>query len=76
MRRTTVALVGIFAFGPVYWVLVTALTPTQEVFRFPPRLFPEHLTVEHFTAILDNAKLLRYLTNSLIVSTVTAVLTV
>ncbi len=30
MRRlfapaTTVALIGIFAFGPVYWVLVTAL---------------------------------------------------
>lgn len=78
MRKAavTVALIGIFAFGPVYWVLVTALTPTQDVFRFPPHLVPDRITFEHFTAILDNAKLLRYLTNSLIVSGVTAVLTV
>ncbi|MDG6110538.1 carbohydrate ABC transporter permease [Dactylosporangium aurantiacum] len=81
MRRlfvpaTTVALIGIFAFGPVYWVLVTALTPTHDVFRFPPHFVPDRITVEHFTAIADNAKLLRYLTNSLIVSSVTAVLTV
>ena len=73
---TTVALIGVFAFGPVYWVLVTALTPTHDVFRFPPHFIPDRITVEHFTAILDNAKLLRYLTNSLIVSAVTAVLTV
>jgi multiple sugar transport system permease protein len=81
MRRlfapaTTVALIGVFAFGPVYWVLVTALTPTQDVFRFPPHFIPDRITFEHFTAILDNPKLLRYLTNSLIVSTITAVLTV
>ena len=59
MRRlfapaTTVALIGIFAFGPVYWVLVTALTPTHEVFRFPPHFIPDRITFEHFTAIFDN----------------------
>lgn len=81
MRRlfapaTTVALIGVFAFGPVYWVLVTALTPTHDVFRFPPHFIPDRITFEHFTAIFDNPKLLRYLTNSLIVSTITALLTV
>ncbi len=73
---TVVALVGIFAFGPVYWVLVTALTPTHDVFRFPPRFFPEHVTFDHFANLADNPALLRYLTNSLIVSALTAVLTV
>jgi multiple sugar transport system permease protein len=72
----TVALIGVFAFGPVYWVLVTALTPTHDVFRFPPRLFPDRVTFAHFTALADNPVLLKYLTNSLIVSTITAVLTV
>lgn len=73
---STVAVIGVFAFGPVYWVLVTALTPTQEVFRFPPHFVPDHITFEHFGNIFENPKLLRYLLNSLIVSALTAVLTV
>ncbi|GAA2329702.1 carbohydrate ABC transporter permease [Dactylosporangium salmoneum] len=73
---SVVAIIGIFAFGPVYWVLVTALTPTHDVFRFPPHFFPDHITFEHFGNLADNPKLLRYLLNSILVSAVTAVLTV
>ncbi|WP_433085224.1 carbohydrate ABC transporter permease [Dactylosporangium sp. CA-052675] len=76
LAATTVAIVGVFAFGPIYWVLVTALTPTQDVFRFPPHVFPDRVTFEHFGGIFENPKLLKYLLNSLIVSAVTAVLTV
>ena len=72
----TIAIIGVFTFAPVYWVAVTALTPTDEVFRFPPRWFPEHVTFDHFRSLWDNPQLLRYLGNSLIVSTLTAVLTV
>ncbi|WP_155370793.1 carbohydrate ABC transporter permease [Catellatospora vulcania] len=72
----TVAVIGVFAFGPVYWLLVTAFTPNDDVFRFPPRLWPEHFTLEHFANLADNAVLGRYLVNSLIVSSLTAVLTV
>lgn len=72
----TVAVIGVFAFGPVYWLVVTAFTPNDDVFRFPPRLWPEHFTLEHFANLTDNAVLGRYLVNSLIVSTLTAVLTV
>lgn len=72
----TVAVIGVFAFGPVYWLLVTAFTPNDDVFRFPPRLWPERFTLEHFANLADNAVLGRYLVNSLIVSTLTAVLTV
>jgi multiple sugar transport system permease protein len=71
-----VAVIGVFAFGPVYWVLVTALTPTQDVFRFPPHLWPDRVTFEHFGNLADNPKLLRYLLNSIGVSAITAVLTV
>lgn len=72
----TIAIIGVFTFAPVYWVAVTALTPTDEVFRFPPRWFPAHVTLDHFRSLWENPQLLRYLGNSLIVSTLTAVLTV
>jgi multiple sugar transport system permease protein len=72
----TVAVLGVFVFGPVYWVLVTALTPTHDVFQFPPRLWPQHLTFSHFTNLVHTPELLHYLVNSLVVSIATALLTV
>ena len=69
-KRITIAVIGVFAFGPVYWLLVTALTPNEDVFRFPPRLWPSRVTWEHFANLADNPALARYLTNSIIVERV------
>ncbi len=67
------AVVAVFAFFPIYWMLVTSLTPANQVFRFPPRLFPASLTLDHYQAFFDNPTLLRYFRNSVLVSTATAV---
>lgn len=75
-QRITVFVIGVFAFTPVYWLLVTALTPDEDAFRFPPRLWPETVTLQHFANIADNPVLARYVTNSLIVAGLTAVFTV
>lgn len=80
IRRTknsawfAVAAVGAFAFLPVYWLLATALTPDEEVFAFPPRIFPANPTLDNFAALADRASLARYLLNSAVVSCLTAVL--
>jgi len=66
------ALVALFAFFPIYWMLVTSVTPTDQVFQFPPRLFPSQITFEHYTSFFDNPSLLRYFRNSLLVSVATA----
>lgn len=71
-----VAVIGCFGLLPVYWFVVTAITPDGAVFRFPPRLFPTSVTFSHFTSLGHNAQLLRYLLNSAIVSLSTAVLSV
>ncbi|MEV6965960.1 carbohydrate ABC transporter permease [Hamadaea sp. NPDC051192] len=76
LAMAAVLVIGVFAFGPVYWLIVTALTPSGDAFRFPPRLWPRTVTLEHFANLADNPVLGRYLVNSLIVSSLTAVLTV
>lgn len=76
MKRLTVAVIGIFAFGPVYWLLVTAFTPDEDVFQFPPKLWPTRFTLDHFANLAENPALMKYLVNSVIVSTLTALLTV
>lgn len=69
---TCLAVIAVFAFFPIYWMLVTSLTPNKNVFAFPPRLFPAELTLDHYANFLRNPKLLQYLGNSFIVATSTA----
>jgi multiple sugar transport system permease protein len=65
--------VAVFAFFPVYWMLVTSITPNEHVFQFPPRLIPESVTLEHYSAFFADSDLLHYLGNSVLVSTATAI---
>jgi multiple sugar transport system permease protein len=67
------AFAALFAFFPIYWMLATSLRPNTEVFAFPPTLLPRTLTLEHYANFVRNPQLLRYLGNSVLVASVTAV---
>lgn len=71
-----VAAFGGFGLLPVYWLLVTALTPNNRAFSYPPSFFPTNVTFAHFASLADNPQLLKYLVNSVIVSIGTALLSV
>ena len=70
---TVIAGFGLF---PMYWMVLTALRPDSAAFQFPPKLLPDEITFEHFTAFARNEQLLGYLVNSVIVSVITALLSV
>ena len=72
----TLAVISLFAFLPVYWLLVTSLTPEHLVFRFPPSFWPAEITFDHYAQVLGNPAIFGYLRNSVIVSVITAVLSV
>jgi multiple sugar transport system permease protein len=71
-----IVVIGFFALAPVYWLVVTALTPQELAFSFPPSLIPREITFEHFQALTERPQLLRYLANSAIVASITSVLSV
>ncbi|APF34769.1 MULTISPECIES: carbohydrate ABC transporter permease [Microbacterium] len=73
---TALAVIVVFGFAPVYWLLVTSLTPSDRVFAFPPAIFPTQVTFEHYATVFGNEQIFGYLRNSVIVSVVTAVLSV
>ena len=58
---------------PFVWMVGTALKSQQEVFAYPPTLWPTELHWENFTRVLDRVPFLRFYLNSVIV---TAVITV
>ncbi|WP_431219986.1 carbohydrate ABC transporter permease [Leifsonia xyli] len=68
-----VALTVIMLF-PVYWMINVSLTPTSEMRKSPPNLFPIHATFEGYQAVLDQQ--LPYLATSLLIGLGTVALTV
>lgn len=72
----TVIVFGGFALLPVYWLLATSLTPRTQVFTYPPRIFPAEISFDAYVSLWSNEALFGYLRNSVIVSVITAVLSV
>ncbi|MER7506583.1 carbohydrate ABC transporter permease [Nonomuraea pusilla] len=71
-----VAVIGFFGLAPIYWLVVTAFTPDERAFTFPPSLVPTEITFDHFARLAENEQLFGYLVNSVVVSVVTAFLSV
>jgi len=69
-------IIALFTFLPIYWLLVTSLTPSDKVFTFPPSFWPGEITFDHYAEVLGNPLIFGYLRNSIIVSVITAVLSV
>ena len=65
--------VALFGFFPLYWMVLTSLRPTGEVFAFPPQFLPRSVTFEHYVNFVRNPELLRYMFNSILVSTVATI---
>ncbi|MFP3464060.1 carbohydrate ABC transporter permease [Leifsonia sp. SIMBA_070] len=59
---------------PVYWMINVSLTPTTEMRKSPPSLFPLHPTFEGYQAVLSQQ--LPYLGTSLLIGLGTVVLAV
>jgi multiple sugar transport system permease protein len=72
----SLVVIGLFAFLPLYWLAITSITPDDQVFSYPPKLFPTQITFDHYAKIFQTPAIFEYLRNSVIVSVITALLSV
>lgn len=68
-----VALVALF---PFYWMLVTAVKPVDEIFAFPPKLWPGEFIWSNFVDALSRAPFALYFRNSFIVTATSTLITI
>lgn len=61
---------------PIYWMFVSGLKSSAEIFANPPTLFPRHPTLAAFAYVFERENVLRYLRNSLAIAVPVTVLTV
>ncbi|GIP26530.1 ABC transporter permease [Paenibacillus sp. J23TS9] len=59
---------------PLYWILITSLKPQKEIFSFPLKYWPEHMTLDNYIHIFKISKFHIYIGNSLLVSIVSALI--
>jgi len=61
--------VAIVALWPMYWLYITAFTPTENSVRTPPDLIPIHASLANFARLFTQAKdYWRWALNSLLIS--------
>ncbi len=61
---------------PLAYLVINSLKLQSEMYTIPPIIIPSRITFEHFQAALDNPRTARFLTNSLIVTSITTGITV
>jgi multiple sugar transport system permease protein len=66
----------IFLLFPVFWVISGSLKPTQEIYSGTPTMLPHNLTLNHYTSVLGEQRVLRSMWNSVIVGVISTVIVI
>ena len=69
-------LAALICLFPFYWMFVTAVKPVDEIFAFPPKLWPREFHFENFGLAMSRANFPRYFRNSFIVTAASTTITV
>lgn len=65
----------LFALFPVYWMLVTSIKTDADIYTRVPQFWPRNPTISAYKALIRETDFLKWLRNSLVVSTVVTCLT-
>ena len=66
----------VFAGFPILWMFFTSLKSNTEIFALPPRLLPNHITIEAYLSIFNDPAKVQFFINSYLVAGVVTLLTV
>jgi multiple sugar transport system permease protein len=69
-------LVVLIVVFPLIWMVLTSVKPQSELFRIPATFWPTRITFEHYQTLLNETPFLKYLRNSIILSTSTTFLVI
>jgi len=53
---------------PLVWMVLASLMPSGEAQSFPPRLWPSHVTLDHYRTLFERLNIARYFANSLLIA--------
>lgn len=76
LRLVGLALVIVFAVGPLVWMIISSFRPADQLFQSPPALVSQGFTLEWYLEVLGRSQVLQWFGNSLAIALSTTVLSV
>lgn len=73
LKYVVLIIISLLLVFPFYWMLITSLKDSTQIFVFPPELFPKKITFENFVELSKHMKFFRYMLNSILVSGINSV---
>ncbi|BEP14765.1 carbohydrate ABC transporter permease [Acidothermaceae bacterium B102] len=67
-RLASAIVITLVMFFPLYWMIVTALSPQDELYSSGLHLWPHHLTFSHFSDPINAFPVWRWFRNSVVIS--------
>ncbi|POZ89040.1 carbohydrate ABC transporter permease [Petrotoga sibirica] len=68
IRIILLSMFFIFAIFPLYWIVITSLKPTQEIYSFPIKYWTNNPTLFGYKRLFEFVNFKRYFVNSIFVS--------
>lgn len=65
---------SIITIFPMAWMFLSAFKPPQEIIQIPPNLFPSEPTLDNFKELFSDLPFMRFILNSLLVTTASTVI--
>jgi multiple sugar transport system permease protein len=76
LKTTLFLIIALIWFFPIFWMIGKAFTPNRDILRNASALFPKHATFENLASILTEWPFLRWIGNSVIVTSGALVVTI
>ena len=73
-HRLAILAYVVFALFPIYWLIKVSVTPNDLLYSEGIRMWPSHMTFDHFSHVLNNSSFPLFFRNSLIVAGATALI--
>ena len=73
-RWVLFAVVAFLILFPVYWIFISSITPSGELFKTPIDYLPDHPTLESYKFLIQNVGLLSKIGNTVLIVGLTLVI--
>ena len=73
-RWVLFAVVAFLILFPVYWIFISSITPSGELFKTPIDYLPDHPTLESYKFLIQNVGLLSKIGNTVLIVGITLVI--
>ncbi len=76
MKKVIIIVLAVLFMIPVFWTITSSLKSMNEIYKYPPSIFPEKVSLEGYINVIEQSDFPRYLANTLFVAIISTIITV